>query len=142
MNIKQFFHYVSYLQYPMMAVGLYFVLQPYFNDFNEMFNSLNRALVFVGLGISLSTLQDTTKTQNEASRKIWESPKKGKLFLILMSAMTLFFIVSGLFGIFASEEAILSELSLGLVVIGIGFLGILKAGSEMFENHRLDKNPN
>ena len=142
MNIKQFFHYVSYLQYPMMAVGLYFVLQPYFNDFNEMFNSLNRALVFVGLGISLSTLQDTTKTQNEASRKIWESPKKGKLFLILMSAMTLFFIVSGLFGIFASEEAILSELSLGLVVIGIGFLGILKAGSEMIENHRLDKNPN
>jgi hypothetical protein len=142
MNTKQFFHYISYLQYPMMAVGLYFILQPYFNDFDGMFHSLNRAMVFIGLGVSLSTLQDTTMTQNEASRKIWESPKKGKLFLILMSAMTLFFIVSGLIGIFASDEAILSELSLGLVVIGIGFLGLLKAGSEMFENHRLDKNPN
>ena len=141
MEIKQFFHYVSYIQYPLLAVGMYFVLQPYFNDFDGMFHSLNRAMVFTGIGISLSSLQDTTKTQNETSRKIWESPTKGKIFLVTMSAMTLFFIVAGLFGIFASEEAIISELSLGLVVLGIGLLGLLKAGSEMFENHRLDKNP-
>lgn len=141
MNPKQIFHIISYLQYPLMFAGLYFMTQPYFNDFESMFPALNKAMVFMGLAISLSTLQDTTKVQNEASRKIWESPIKGKLFLIMMSVMTFLFIVGGLYGILALENSVISEISLGLVVLGIGFLGLLKTGSEMFENHRLDKHP-
>ncbi|MFT4737504.1 MAG: hypothetical protein ACJAZM_003162 [Cyclobacteriaceae bacterium] len=35
----------------------------------------------------------------------------------------------------------LQELSLGLLVIGIGLVGLLQVAIEMVENHRLDKNP-
>ena len=45
----------------------------------------------------------------------------------------------GLVGLL-SKDTILSEISLGLIVLAIGILGVLKAAIEMFENHRLDKN--
>lgn len=139
-DTRKVFHVISYLQYPMMLIAMYFVLQPYFNDFNGIFKALNTGLIFLGLGVSFSTLQDTTKTQNEVSRKIWEHPIKGKIFLVLISVVTFTLIITGIIGVFAAAEAPLSELSLGLVVLGIGLVGLLKSASEMFENHRLDKN--
>ena len=95
----------------------------------------------MGIGISLSTLQDTSKTQNEASRKIWEDPKKGKIFLITLSIATLVLILIGLFSLFRLSSIIPEDISLGLIVLGIGLVGMLKAAGEMFENHRKDKNP-
>ena len=59
---------------------------------------VNNMLVFMGLAISFSTIQDTTKTQNKFSRKIWQSPAKGKMFLILISFSILVFLVLGLIG--------------------------------------------
>jgi len=36
MNPKAFFHYISYLQYPLMMVAVYFLVQTYFGmDFSE-----------------------------------------------------------------------------------------------------------
>ena len=139
-DTRKIFHVISYLQYPMMLVAMYFILQPYFNEFQGIYKSLNSGLIFLGLGVSFSTLQDTTTTQNEVSRKIWEHPTKGKIFLILISIVTFTLIITGIIGVFAAEDALLSELSLGLVVLGIGLVGLLKSASEMFENHRLDKN--
>ena len=95
----------------------------------------------MGLSISMSTLQDTTKTQNKASQKVWEDPQKGKLFLIIMSLTTLFFIIMGMVGMFFTDKKALNDLSIGLFVMGIGMIGLIKAASEMFENHRKDKNP-
>ncbi|MEQ9101170.1 hypothetical protein [Imperialibacter sp.] len=45
----------------------------------------------------------------------------------------------GMFGYFASENDIIKELAFGVVVLGIGLIGMLKAAIEMFENHRKDK---
>jgi len=123
----------------MMLVGMYFALTPYFNGFQDIFGSINSLMLFMGLGISFSTLQDTHKTQNDFSKRIWENPTKGKAFLSLMGLFTLLFLVGGVVGYFLSDSSVLNELSLGLIVLGIGFLGLLKAAAEMFENHRLDK---
>ena len=67
MKIKLLFHYISYLQYPLMLIALYFAFKPYFNGLeitNEkidlIFRNLNNMLIFMGLGISFSTLQDAT----------------------------------------------------------------------------------
>ncbi|WP_459212133.1 hypothetical protein [Aquimarina rhabdastrellae] len=146
MNIKLFFHYISYLQYPLMIVALYFAFKPHFEgiegdkeSIDMVFKSLNNMLIFMGLAISFSTLQDTTKTQNKLSRKIWESPTKGKLFLIFMSIMTAVFIIYGMIGYLGETNAKLQELSIGIIVLGIGFIGMLKTAIEMFEYHRKDK---
>ncbi|PIB25175.1 hypothetical protein BFP77_14835 [Maribacter sp. 4U21] len=147
MSFKTVFHYISYIQYPLMLIAIYFVLSPYFNGIeqikenpNLIFKDLNLMLVFMGLAISFSTLQDTTKTQNKFSKRIWESPRKGKIALIYLCALCLFLIIYGLYGFFNESDNMLSELSLGFTVLGIGMIGMLKTAIEMFEHHRKDKN--
>lgn len=140
-DARSVFHKISYLQYPLMVIGLYYAIRPYIVGFDTFFENVNNLLIFAGLGISFSTLQDTSKTQNKVSKKIWEDPKKGKSLLIVISLTALFLIVLGMFGAYVSESDILREVSFGIIVLGIGLVGMLKSAIEMFENHRLDKNP-
>ncbi|UZR99724.1 hypothetical protein [Chondrinema litorale] len=147
MNTKQIFQYISYLQYPLMLIALFYAFRPYTYGLGLkpetsylLFKDINNVLVFMGLGISFSTLQDTTKTQNKLSRKIWENPKKGKIAIFAISLMTLFIIVNGLIGYFSTTDSKLKELSSGIIILGIGMIGLLKSAIEMFENHRKDKN--
>ena len=93
-------------------------------------------LIFMGFGISLSTLQDTSKTQNNFSKRIWENPKKGRLAIILITCLTFTVLAFGVFGYFFSPSENLKELSFGIIVLGIGLVGFLKAAIEVFENHR------
>lgn len=146
MDFKKLFHYTSYLQYPLLLIGLYFVLSPYLygieyikNDINLFFKQLNTSLIFMGLGVSFSSLQDTTKTQNNFSKNIWENPKKGKPVIIIMSIFILLILTIGLTGFLFAPNVILEELSIGLIVFALGMFGFLKAAIEMFENHRMDK---
>jgi uncharacterized membrane protein len=146
MNFKTFFHYISYLQYPLMLIGLYFALKPYLlglDQFKEnldlVFKDFNSLLIFMGLSISFSSLQDTTKTQNKISKKVWEDPQKGKIMLALMSLTILFFLILGLTGYYFAENGILKDLAIGIIVLALGMFGLLKAAIEMFENHRKDK---
>jgi magnesium-transporting ATPase (P-type) len=129
-----------------MFIGLYFVLSPYFSGLEKLkenpelfFQSLNSALIFLGLGVSFSSLQDTTKTQNNVSKKIWEHPKKGKIAIIFMSLLIMIILIFGMIGYFVSNNGILKELSVGIIIFALGMFGLLKAAIEMFENHRLDK---
>lgn len=143
MNFKTLFHYVSYIQYPLMLIALYFVLSSYFYGIEStelIFKNLNLMLIFMGLAISFSTLQDTNKTQNKFSKKIWESPKKGKVALVCLCVLCLFLIICGLYGFLNTNDDVLKEISLGIIVLGIGMIGMLKTAIEMFENHRKDKN--
>lgn len=95
----------------------------------------------MGLGISFSTLQDTTTTQNEFSKRIWEHPVKGRRFIMVSAIATFTFIILGIIGLFSPLESIIKQISIGLIAMGIGLIGMLKTMIEMFENHRLDKNP-
>lgn len=142
-NVRTFFHKISYLQYLFIPVSLYYYalyaisLAKAAPDWEE----LNTALVFYGISLGFSTLQDTTTTQNTLARKVWESPRKGKLMLIFLSLMIVGFMITGLLGFLSSQDNTYKEMSFGLVVLSISLLGLLKAAIEMFENHRKDKNP-
>ena len=147
MNFKAFFHYISYLQYPLMLMGLYFALKPYFygteilkENPDLIFQNLNSLLIFMGLGVSFSSLQDTTKTQNKISEKIWKSPRKGKIMIAVISLQILCFLTFGLIGFYFTKGGVLKELSIGIIILGLGMFGFLKAAIVMFENHRIDKN--
>ena len=130
MNFRKIFQIISYLQYPLVIISIYFFVKEDYNTF----------LIFLGLGFSVSTLQDTTKTQTKLDKIIMESPKKGKYFLVLTSIMTFAIIFYGIFGYVISENEKITELSVGFIVLGIGLISLLKTGIEMFENHRKDKN--
>jgi hypothetical protein len=133
-KIKQIFHLMSYLQYPAMITGLFYTLKPYIDGVNVDLENLNNALVFVGLGISLSTLQDTSKTQNKLFKLIRKNPKKGRAIIILMSAITVLILVLGIFGIFFIGNHMLNELYFGLMLLGVGLIGFLKSAIEIIEN--------
>ncbi len=142
METRQVFHIISYLQYPLLLVVLYYYALFIVSLTNQApkWIELNNALVFLGMAIAISTLQDTTRTQNKLSRKIWEDPKKGKIAILIMTFMVLLFLAMGIIGFLNSRESIHKEVSFGLVVLGIGLVGMLKSAIEMFENHRKDKN--
>lgn len=106
---------------------------------NPDWAALNQVLILFGVALSFSTLQDTTKTQNKFSRKIWENPTKGKIAIILMAVLAFGFIISGLSMLYSSKSDVTENIAVGITVLGIGLIGLLKAGIEMFENHRLDK---
>ena len=136
-KVKQLFQIISYLQYPLLLVALGYVVYPYFAGFETFWTSINSALIFSGLAISFSTLQDTTKTQNNFSKKIWEDPRKGMLALMVISGTTLLFLALGMFGFFVSKGGILKEVSFGVLMLGLGYVGLLKAAIEMHEHHRV-----
>lgn len=139
-NIKNLFHTISYAQYPLMLIAVFYTLVPYFRGFDVFWPSINQALIFAGLGISFSTLQDTTKTQNNFSKKIWENPKKGQRALMFIFISALAMLVFGTYGFFVAKDGIVKEVAFGTLMLGIAYIGLLKAAIEMFENHRADKN--
>ena len=144
-KIKRIFHAISYLQYPLLLVALGYMVYPYFAGlriFWETFwPSVNNALIFSGLAISFSTLQDTTKTQNNFSKKIWENPRKGVLALWAISATTLAFLIVGVYGLYVAKGGIVKEVSFGALMLGLGYVGLLKAAIEMHEHHRIPEDP-
>lgn len=135
------FHAISYLQYPMIVAALAYYIPFVMSLINKPidWSLLNQVLILMGVSLSFSTLQDTTKTQNKMSKKIWEDPRKGKVFLWIIASMAMFFIVIGLLALLLFEADQTQSVAVGLTVLGVGMLGMLKAAMDMFENHRLDK---
>lgn len=128
MNIKQVFHYISYLQYPFLILTIYHTTVPYLNGLDHLadnipliFKSINKVLLFMGLAISFSTLQDASKTSVEIEKKIWKSSKKR---------------IVGLYGYFISENENVKEIALGTTVLGIGLISFVKTSIEVYENHK------
>jgi hypothetical protein len=139
---KRFFQFASYLQYPLLLLGLFYCCRPFFTDFygvaanlDAYLIELNKAFVFLGLGVSLSTLRDTTKVQNKPSQWVYNSPRKTSIFLGFMAVQILFFLILGMIGMFGSNKY-LQELTFGLISLGVGYIGVLKAAIEMADYQR------
>ena len=100
------------------------------------FPDINKGLMYLGLGVSFSTLQDTTKTQNSISRRVFENPRYAQRFIVIVAVLVGFFVAVGLYGTLISNNSILNELAIGCLGLGIGMMGMLKAVIEMAEHHR------
>ncbi len=138
-NYKLYFQYLSYLQYPLMVIALYFAYAPLFFGSDNFFESFNKSFLFIGLGVSFSTLQDVTKTQNKLSRIVYQNPKYAKIFILYMFLLTAFCLLFGLYGFLFSTNEKVNQISVGLVVLGIGVLGMLKMAIEMAIYHSQQK---
>jgi hypothetical protein len=133
---KKLFHKISYLQYPLMLLGLFYCCKPTLFGIDSIWIDLNKGLVFFGLAISLSTLQDITKTQEKISKRVFENPKYARIFLWLVVVQIIFFNSIGMYGLYFSSSQALKDLAYGLISIGIGVVGILKSAIEMAEHHQ------
>ncbi|ALJ27244.1 MULTISPECIES: hypothetical protein [Stenotrophomonas] len=138
-EVRQLFQWLSYLQYPALLVAFGYAALPLFRGMDGLLDALNNALLYAGVGIGMSSLQDPTRTQNRISRRVWEDPRKGGWMLWLLTAEALLPIVLGLVGAALADTAALSQLSLGLVAFGMGMIGLLKTAIEMREHHRRDR---
>lgn len=138
-SARQAFQWLSYLQYPALLVALAYAARPLFNGMEGVLDAYNNALLYAGVGVGMSSLQDPSKTQNTMSKKVWQDPYKGRLMLWMLSAQALLPIVLGLLGAALASTTALSQLALGLVAFGLGMVGLLKTAIEMREHHRLDK---
>lgn len=125
-----------------MLLGLFYCYKPVLTNLDGFLNNLdallvefNKALVFIGLGTSLSTLQDTTKVQNKFSQRIYDNPQKTKFFLWIMVIQTVSYLALGLIGLFGSIK-FLQDLAFGLIALGVGFVGMLKSAIEMADYQR------
>lgn len=133
--IKNAFQYLSYLQYPIVLIALYFAYKPLIFGMEMVWSDLNNTLIFMGLAVSFSTLQDTTKVQNKLSKRVWENSKYATIFLIYLGVITLVVLGFGFYGYFFSEHPNIQEIALGAIIFGISLIGFLKMGIEMAEHH-------
>ncbi|MCA8948083.1 MAG: hypothetical protein KDE27_01190 [Planctomycetes bacterium] len=133
MRPRDFFHRVSYLQYPVMIAAVAAALRPVLADTTDVVADLNTTLMLMGIGVAFSTLQDTTKVQNEISRRVWSHPRRARFALIAIAGLVVFFLGSGTLLWFFGGERRIAGVAVGLVVFGIGVLGLLKAAIEMAE---------
>jgi len=138
-SARQVFQWLSYLQYPALLVAFGYAARPLFNGMDGMLDAYNSALLYAGVGVGMSSLQDPRKTQNTMSRKVWEDPRKGGVMLWVLAIQALLPIVLGLLGAALARSTALAQLALGLVAFGLGMIGLLKTAIEMREHHRLDK---
>jgi hypothetical protein len=130
-----YFHRASYLQYPLMLLAVGYCYKPLISGFETMWADYNYALIFMGLSLSFSTLQDTTKTQNKMSKRVFENAVWAKRFLFYLLVLVIVFLATGLYGLFATESEIINSLSYGLLSVGVGLIGLLKAAGEMAHYH-------
>lgn len=154
-DYKNIFQLISYFQYPFFLAGIGYITYSFYillsgtsnsSDapllemlFESIAHYWNMAFFMFGLGVSFSTLQDTKKTQNNLSKNVWQDPLKGRVALIFMSFIALFFISLSFVGMFIIQDSILTMLSYGFLAFGIAYVGVLRAAIEMFEYHRLDR---
>jgi len=145
---REIFQGLSYLQYPALLVALGYAAKSGWSiatagggSWAAVYDDWNYVLLYAGIGIGLSSLQDPTRTQNEVSKRVWQDPRKGRWLLLLISFYTLGAMVAGLVGAYLADTTVVNQLSLGLVALGLGMVGLLKTAIDMREHHRLDKQP-
>ncbi len=59
--------------------------------------------------------------------------------IIMFAVAILVMIGCGMFFYFVATESIMQQVSIGIIVLGIGSVSMLKAMIEMRENHRKDR---
>ncbi|WP_119717432.1 hypothetical protein [Cognatilysobacter tabacisoli] len=145
-SLRDVFQWVSYLQYPAMLAALGYAAKSAWSwsaleatGWSPVHDDWNYLLLYAGIGIGLSSLQDPTRTQNEVSRRVWQDPRKGRWMLALLGIYALGALAVGLAGAYMAGSTVVNQLSLGLVALGLGMIGLLKTAIEMREHHRLDR---
>ncbi|WP_373775209.1 MULTISPECIES: hypothetical protein [Bacteroidales] len=140
-NVRKIFHLLSYLQYPLVAIALARLIFPLFRGFEYLsthseylFSNYNQMLIYYGLALSFSSLQDPTKTSLRYERKIWKTPRKAKVILFATTVTMMLFFFTGFVGLMA-DQPVMKEFTNGSFILSIGLLSYLKFQLDLYAIH-------
>ena len=117
-----------------MLLAIYFVYEPILMEKSDTLTGLNTGLILMGIGISLDSLKDYGKL-NWLDKKVLHKPIIAKYYFILIGLGILSMILIGLNAYFSSEDNALMELSIGIIIFGIGMVGFLKSGIQATKDY-------
>jgi len=124
-NYKNLFHYISFLQYPFLLIGLYYSYKHTFYENTQIWADINYSLLFIGIGISFASFADLSR-KSKIEKKLMKNKKFVKAFLIYLIILILIIIGVGVYSLFFTNIKPLQELAVGIIVFGIGVIGLLK----------------
>ena len=120
----RFFHWLSFLQFPMLIIAAYNFLSPFWQEDTAPLDSVTNALLWIGLAMSFSALADVPENSNWR-RKLRDNSRMMKLWLFLMGFMILLiFVVAAVGLVYGHQET--RNLWISLLVVGIGMLGLMR----------------
>lgn len=124
-----------------MAFALFFIYRPIINKSYNLLNDFNLGLVLMGLAITFSTLQDTKKTQNKLSQKVWSNKKYASRVIVYFLVLIFVLFALAMFWQWKGDTA-LQGLSWGILSIAMGLIGVVKSGLEMaeYQQRKFDQN--
>lgn len=129
-KVIKIFHWLSYIKYPILIIGIYYFYTPILFENQNLLESYNNGLIFLGLGMGLDSLKDYGKL-TWLDKQVYHKPEIAKYYFIFIGFVFTGFIIFGVIGYFSSEVSVLKELSIGFIVFGLGSLGVLKAGIQV-----------
>lgn len=138
------FHYVSFLQYPFMAIALYYCYAPLFKgldnfDLDSLIESFNLGLLFMGIALSFTSLADIRK-RTKLGDKVFGKEKRARNWLIYVSCLVLATFCLAIICRFFLNNEKFENLAIGIFVFGIGLLGLLRMNIEIIKSYQKDWN--
>ncbi|WNJ20270.1 hypothetical protein [Pontibacter sp. G13] len=136
----QIFHYLSFLAYPFLLLGLYYGYRPFFMEGTDPIADVNMSLLNLGLAMNFLSFIDTAR-KNKFGIWLYGSKGRVKFMLILGLASTITFIVVGIHSYYISADPKIKELGFGLLMFGIGYAGILRMLIDVIKTYRPEDYP-
>lgn len=140
MNPKKFLkliHSLHYLQYPFLIIGLGYSFKKYFIENSDKWADMNMSLLFFGIGLSFAGFADVKKIGGW-SKKIMRHPRMSKLFIFYSILLSFGLMATGFYAMFQIKNSAFKEVSIGLIVLGIGVISLIKMSVELMESNAVE----
>ena len=122
-KLKGILHYISFLQFPLHALGIWSFLLPFFKDVDPL-TSVANGILCVGIAMNFSALV----SYNSSSKLVKKMQGNRRLYLFWVVSLlvsVLFVFVMAAFGLFTASDE-LRDLWISLLVLGIGMWEFLE----------------
>jgi len=133
---------MSFLQYPFLLIALYYCFEPILLRINtsntyDFIVSYNLSLLFLGIGLSFTSLTDITK-RTKIGDKLFGKRKNAKLWVIYLGALIIAIFILAIDAKFFSNNQKFNKIAIGLFVLGIGMIGLLRMHLEIIKTYQTE----
>lgn len=137
-NARAFFRLLRYAQHLCISVAVYYGILFVWRLFEHepQWGALNLLLVYAGVALILSTLQET---QTDLFHRIGQSPMKVKVFLGFMGTAAAAFFLAGIAGSMAAPNTPIRDIAVGCILMSVGMMNQVKVASEHFASPPSDQ---
>lgn len=125
----KYFHYLSYLQYVFLVWALFYWIMIFIGSKSYQNIYINYSLILFGISISFTSFYNL-KNKKGFSDKLFLKPKLFKVYIVYVLVLSFSLLFWGIYLYFFAASGKSSDISIGLIVLGIGVLNLLKMSIE------------